>query len=39
MYVCVCVCVGLEISGFASPNVNQYQAKCKPLPPNNSPRE
>ena len=23
---------GLEISGFALPNVNQFKAKCKSLP-------
>ena len=26
----------LEISGFALPNTNKFQAKCESLPPNDS---
>ena len=28
---------GLKISGFASQNTNQFQAKCESFPPKNSP--
>ena len=43
LYECMYICIylytytGLEISGFALPNANQFQGKCESLPLNNSP--